>query len=703
MIHWKEFDFKGIKPKVYKKRGYGYSYLNIEAGLDIETTSMVINERKTAFMYIWMIGIGHGENVYYGRTWAELEAFTQEIVKHYDLSKKKRLLVYVHNLGYEFQFMRNHFEWSDSFNLKERKPLRATTVDGIEFRDSYILSGYDLEKTAENLGKHEVEKLVGELDYEKIRHHDTPLTPQEMAYCRNDIEIITAYINEQIEMYGGNITKVPLTNTGRVRSFVRSSVYYDTKDHKKSSLTKYVKYRDLMKNLTLTVKEYYLLKKAFQGGFVHSNPVWTGEVMEDVTGIDFDSAYPGVMVTEKFPMSKGEEVEVNSLKELDDLLEEYCVLFRVRFTGLRSKIRQEHYLSESKCENMENIVTSNGRIASADVLETTITDIDYRIIKEAYEWDGIQVADVIKYHKGYLPKDIILAIIELYHNKSSLKGVKNKTIEYLHSKGMLNAVFGMTVTDIVRANVSYKNSWETNLPIVKEEINGYNASKGRFLFYPWGVWTTSYARRNLWTGILTFKDDYLYSDTDGIKLLNYDDHQDYIVGYNKVNQLKIEAMCKYYRIDPKRLSPMTSTGDSVTIGRWDFDGYYEKFKTLGAKRYMVQEGDDIALTVAGVGKRSAKDYMLEQCGGDINKTFEMFNKDLTIPPQHSGNLTHTYIDEEMEFEVTDYLGNTTTVNTKSGVHLEAVEFSLSMTSSYINFIENLKAGFIKEGVVTRNV
>ena len=81
----------------------------------------------------------------------------------------------------------------------------------------------------------------------------------------------------------------------------------------------------------------------------------------------------------------------------------------------------------------------------------------------------------------------------------------------------------------------------------------------------------------------------------------------------------------------------------------------------------------------------------------------MFNNELTIPPQYSGNLTHTYIDDEMTYEVEDYLGNKATVTSKSSIHLEEVEFSLSMTQSYINFIENLRAGFIKEGVETYNV
>ena len=196
MKYWTECDFSDVTYTTSKARSKKVEYLNLEAGFDIETSSVELEGKKSAFMYVWMFGIGYGKEVYYGRTWEELKAFTSKFVEHFNLSQNRRLVVYIHNLSYEFQFMRHHFNWTDMFNLKVRKPLKATTVDGIEFRDSFILSGYGLEKTGENLIHHNVAKLVGELDYTKVRHHNTPLTEQELAYCENDIKIITAYINE---------------------------------------------------------------------------------------------------------------------------------------------------------------------------------------------------------------------------------------------------------------------------------------------------------------------------------------------------------------------------------------------------------------------------------------------------------------------------------------------------------------------------
>ncbi|WP_457848403.1 hypothetical protein, partial [Staphylococcus aureus] len=133
-------------------------FINLPCGFDIETTSYKQGEDKAAFMYIWMIGIGHNTGVYYGRTWEELKNLCLFLQLELNLSESRRLVIYVHNLGYEFQFMRKYFDWLEDglFAVDERKPIKALCTYGIEFRDSYILSGFSLENTAKNLTTHKV-------------------------------------------------------------------------------------------------------------------------------------------------------------------------------------------------------------------------------------------------------------------------------------------------------------------------------------------------------------------------------------------------------------------------------------------------------------------------------------------------------------------------------------------------------------------
>lgn len=203
------------------------SYYNIPCAFDIETTSItksstLDNEEKYAFMYIWQLSI-NGVKMY-GRTWDEFLEVYQELVDHFQTHENRRLVIYVHNLSFEFQFIRKLLTWSKVFAMDKRKPIQAITIDGIEFRCSYILSGFSLAKLGDQLQRYKVSKKVGDLDYSKIRHSKTPLTEKELGYCFSDIEVVESYIRECIENEG-DITRIPLTKTGYVRNYCRNRCF----------------------------------------------------------------------------------------------------------------------------------------------------------------------------------------------------------------------------------------------------------------------------------------------------------------------------------------------------------------------------------------------------------------------------------------------------------------------------------------------
>jgi len=674
-------------------------YVNIECAFDIETTNTLYNGEKFAFMYCWQFGIQDKDHIYLGRTWQEFIETCKKLQVYFGLHENRRLICYVHNLGFEFQFMRKYFNWLNVFATDERKPIKALCEYGIEFRDSYILSGYSLAKTAENLTSHKIQKLVGDLDYTIIRNSKTPLTEEEKAYCNNDIEILLYYINEQIALYK-DITKIPLTNTGRVRKFVRNNCYHTNTNHKKDNKGHYLRYRQTMNDLQITgVKEYEQLKRAFAGGFTHANANYSGKVLENVASIDFTSSYPAVMLSEMYPMSTGQTTTLTKEKDFNFYLSHYCLLFDAIFYNIESSIAFENYISESKCTRLINPIVNNGRVYCADELHITLTDIDFKIIKQSYKWKQCKVGNIIRYAKGYLPIPVLKSIIELYGKKTTLKGVAGKETEYLLSKGMLNSVYGMCVTDIVRDNSIYSDDeWTKEKTNAVEDLDKYNKSKSRFLFYPWGVWVTAYARANLWTGILNIKDDYVYSDTDSIKFLNYEKHKDFIEWYNKRITRKLNIMCKQNKINSDLLAPKTIKGITKPLGIWDFEGIYTHFKTLGAKRYLIEQDGKLHLTVAGLSKQNGLQYMLEQCNNDNDKVFKMFNDELFIDGAHTGKMTHTYIDIEQEGLITDYLGNIEHVISKSCVYLENCEFTLSISKQYANFLKQLMQGYIFKGV-----
>ena len=231
---------------------------NLPSAFDIETTSLYLDgDIKSAPMYVWQFGING--YVVIGRTWDEFENMLQAIIKKLDLAEDKRLVIYVHNLSFEFQYIRKHFEWEKVFASDTRKVIYAITKGrfaGFEFRCSYFLSGYALKKLGDELQKYKVEKMTGDLDYSLMRHSKTPLTEKELKYCENDVRVVMAYIQERIEI-DGNITtdKIPLTKTGYVRKYCMNACLFECKNHKQN-VGKFISYRKNMQSMTLGVDEY---------------------------------------------------------------------------------------------------------------------------------------------------------------------------------------------------------------------------------------------------------------------------------------------------------------------------------------------------------------------------------------------------------------------------------------------------------------
>ena len=657
-------------------------YANVSSSFDIEVSSFEYNGKKNSLMYIWQFGLNG--YVVIGRTWEEFVNLIDRLVKTYKLDGSRRFPCYVHNLAYEFQFMKDYFKWSRIFAREKRSPMVAMTSSGIEFRCSYMLSGFSLEMVAKNLTKHKVEKMVGDLDYELIRTPETPLNEKELGYCIHDVLVVMALIDEEIDHYG-SVTRIPMTNTGKVREYCRERTIHGKQGRK---------YSELMSKLTITdVNEYEMLKRAFQGGFTHANYQKVGFVHENVSSYDFTSSYPTTMVSEKFPMSKGKYININTLDDVERFSQDFCLIFNVEFDNIVSKIDFEHYLSYGKCYGVSEPLLDNGRVISAKKLQTTITDVDLDIIIDCYQWESARVGKCIAYRKGYLPKDFVNCVLDFYVDKTTLKDVEGFEREYLHKKGMLNSCYGMSVTDIVNDEIVYEEEWDSVPADIGECIRQYNESESRFLFYPWGVFITAYSRKNLWSGILECQDDYIYSDTDSIKILNADKHMDYIVDYNADIIEKLMRACMFHGIDFKRFIPQTIKGKEKPLGVWDDDGKYSRFKTLGSKRYLVEYEEDgnkkLKCTIAGVNKKKTSQWLTEQEDG-----FKTFTNIMTVDSDHSGRLVVTYLDEPMDGEVVDYLGNKYEYHELSGIHMCKGEYNLKMSPIFLKLLSGREVNTI---------
>ena len=72
-----------------------------------------------------------------------------------------------------------------------------------------------------------------------------------------------------------------------------------------------------------------MLKQGFMGGFTHSNVRYNAITLNNVDSYDFNSSYPAVMVSEKFPLSRPIKVEITSKEEFEDCIKKVRLFAKI--------------------------------------------------------------------------------------------------------------------------------------------------------------------------------------------------------------------------------------------------------------------------------------------------------------------------------------------------------------------------------------
>lgn len=655
--------------------------LNVSAAFDTEVTSFFHEQsgEQVALVYIWMFGISNA--VIYGRTLDEFKEFIY-ILNDYLEKNNVKLIVYIHNMKYDFQFIRTLFNWDTVFMKAKRNPLYARTGN-IEFRDSLILAGNrSLAYIGKHLKSHNINKATGDLNYNLWRHYLTPLTDKELHYCEYDIRVLTAYIDEKIEEEG-DITKIPYTNTGYVRRYIKNACLSEHGN----------RYRAFMDNLTLTPGAYQQCESAFVGGAVGANNNKVGRVIENVISYDIKSSYPYVMVTGDFPMGYPEPVRNSDARSYLSM-NQFCCIFRLHIYDLAPKEGNNYCypISQDKCRNLIGARIVANRVVSAAYCVIECTELDYDTFAKFYDLssDNTRITNMRVYPKGKLPAPIRLSILEFFNKKTTLDGVEGMESEYMISKNMLNSIYGMMVERPVRPKYSYlsmNDSFEKTVADYTEQVEDYNEKRDRVLYYPWGVYVTALARHRLYDAIATCGDRYVYCDTDSVKWQSFGESFDErIVNYfervNKEARNEIENAAKSLGISLDYAIPRDPKGEQKVLGVWENEYTAVKFKTLGAKRYLYEDQKGKRhLTVAGTNKASTLEYLELQEKKTGKSIFILFDDNLVIPKEYAKRLIATYIDEEVMGYMTDYLGNRAFYSAPSGVHMVPSSYTFTLSDS----------------------
>lgn len=656
------------------------NYMAILTAFDIETTS--IEDISQSFMYIWQWQFSTEVTVI-GRYWEEFLNLQKRIKTL--LPEGYWIAVYVHNLSYEFSFLKGIYPFTNDevFALQPRKILKCDMHGCFEFRCSYLQTNMTLAQFTKKMNV-EHKKLDGdEFNYSEKRYPWTELTDRELEYCVNDVLGLVEALQTEMESDGDTIKTIPLTSTGYVRRNCKRAMR--AIDH------------NFVPSILPDIEVYEALREAFRGGNTHANRFYADEIIYNVHSADRSSSYPAVMCNCEYPMTKFTKVLDWQMGTAEEALDYITDLMTIRHKAVLARIRMEKvelrnkfwgcpYLSKDKCRNIINAsqTEDNGRILEADSLETTVTDIDLKILLEEYT-AKITILDAWFASYKPLPKPLVNEVISYYKKKTELKNVKGQEIYYEKSKNLLNALYGMMAQSPVKQSIlfdlNHKDKYGNieQFSIDKSQSDEellIKSNKKAFLAYQWGVWVTAHSRFELEKGIRKCHENgakFIYCDTDSCKYVGNVNWDDY-------NKEKYEECLKSgsYATDPKGVTHYMGTFESED----NENGYaYYQFKTLGAKKYCYVEKpyETVHCTIAGVNKKKGAKELQKNGGIKAFKEGFVFHE--------AGGLEAVYNDipEIDHIEIDGKL-----INLTSNVCLRPSSYTVGITGAYERIIKYAK-------------
>lgn len=575
-------------------KDHGANFFRVGAGFDIETTSVVKWHYSThglkkydfvgAFAYHMQFSLG--PDVLLLRTWEDTMK-CMNMLREYGKKKKARFLIWIANLGYEFQFLRKRMEINTVFATKLRQPLYFRSGK-LEFRDCLQLTGGGLAYLAKHYTT--TQKMVGDLDYSIPRNSSTPLTPEEELYCINDVVILSEFTDYCLKQYTDRGQNIPYTATGIPRAMVKGII--GETDERKKKVLNFIHTRMCIHS----EKRYKaFMSHLFRGGFTHANAWNINQEFHDVYGVDLTSSYPAVMLqSKKYPMNQFTECRIQTDgTKITQSLDDKCYVFKATFFNIRAST--SHCLeSKSKIisEDYHNMIFDNGRLYKGAEVTVMLTEFDYKNYCMFYEWDYIDIPFSMSAPCGALPPWLLDPLRALYRRKEILKAAgaddskHPSNSEYKILKGQINSFYGMCCTRLKFLNDSYnieKQEWE----LTPNKKKYAHMVRDTFLSPYWGIYISAMARHRLCVAIHAIdstkdKNDVIYYDTDSI----------YFIGRHNLRHIE------RFNENIDRLNT-----DFKGLGCFDLikGTPFRRFKTIGAKRYIKEHSDGrIDCVVAGL-------------------------------------------------------------------------------------------------------
>lgn len=358
------------------------------------------------------------------------------------------------------------------FNKDEDKTEKITIYDSLKilpFSVEAIAKGFNLP----------ISKL--EIDYDEKRKIGHILTPQEIDYLRNDVEIISRAL-------------LTLFNQDLRQMTQGSNALYDYK--------KIVGKKNFSK--WFPIPDYdFDIRQSYKGGFTYCDPRRQGQDIGEGIVLDVNSLYPSVMYYQ--PLPYGEGIFFEGKYKPDKLYNLYVQMFTCQFE------LKENYIPTIQLKNNLSFIPT-AYLSSSEDEEVTmcLTSVDLELFFEHYHVYNIT------WHSGWKFKSTT-GLFKEYIDKwnavkmeSTLNG--NKAMRTL-AKLMLNALYGkFALNPNVQSKIPYYDNGIIKYTLGEKETRNP-------IYIPVGTFITAWARHKTITSAQKVYDRFLYADTDSLHLI----------------------------------------------------------------------------------------------------------------------------------------------------------------------------------------
>ena len=519
---------------------------------DFETTT---NEEDCR---VWAWGtceIGNPVNFSYGNN---IDSFFEF------METSKNADFYFHNLKFDGEFLlvwlfEHGFKWVSDRKLEDSKTFTTLISDKGQFYsiricfekkgkrtnavtiyDSLKILPFSVSQIAKGFNL-PISKL--EIDYKENREVGHVLTSDEVAYLRNDVDIVARALHILFEQ-------------GLTKMTQGSNALFD---YKRTITTKNFE-------RWFPIPDYdYDVRQSYKGGFTYLNPKYKNKDIGEGLVLDVNSLYPWVM--HDCPLPYGDGIYFEGEYEQDDLYNLYVQMFTCQFE------LKEGYIPTIQLKNNLSFIPTQ-YLTSSDGEEVTmcLTSVDLELFFEHYEVYNIQ------YHSGWKFKSTTGLFTEYIDKwtkvkiESTLNG--NKAMRTL-AKLMLNALYGkFALNPNVQSKIPYYDNGVVKYTLGEKETRNP-------IYIPVGTFVTAWARHKTITSAQKMYDKFVYADTDSL-------HLDIELPI-ELRSMSNDDLEKLTTADLQKYGldiPDDFVIDPVMLGAWKVEERFERARYIRQKSYI---------------------------------------------------------------------------------------------------------------------